>query len=192
MPHLCTRCRSVFEDGMDVLEGCPVCGWNKFLFVKSKDKIKEVRGALKASEIGGPCEPWPEGDGSLGKILKASPSGDIKTDLSKTDPMKKNPPKRGRRERSGRNERPMDRGRGTLGFIDLDSKKDISQKPPERKTEMHKIDEDKTLESIRMQEPGTYELNLPTLFERDELVMAVKEGTYLIDLNSAFKKSKKN
>ena len=36
---------------MDVLEGCPVCGWNKFLFVKSKDKIKEVRGALKASEI---------------------------------------------------------------------------------------------------------------------------------------------
>lgn len=43
-----------------------------------------------------------------------------------------------------------------------------------------------------MPEPGTYELNLPSLFEREELVMAIKEGTYLIDLSSAFKKSKKS
>jgi hypothetical protein len=40
--------------------------------------------------------------------------------------------------------------------------------------------------------PGTYELNLPSLFERDELIMAVKEGTYFIDLTSVFKKSKKD
>jgi predicted nucleic acid-binding Zn-ribbon protein len=48
------------------------------------------------------------------------------------------------------------------------------------------------LESVRITDPGTYELNLPTLFERDELIMAVKEGTYFIDLSSAFKKSKKD
>lgn len=48
------------------------------------------------------------------------------------------------------------------------------------------------LESIKITAPGTYELNLPTLFERDELIMAVKEGTYFIDLSSAFKKGKKN
>jgi predicted nucleic acid-binding Zn-ribbon protein len=35
-------------------------------------------------------------------------------------------------------------------------------------------------------------LNLPSLFERDELIMAVKEGTYIIDLTSAFKKGKKD
>lgn len=48
------------------------------------------------------------------------------------------------------------------------------------------------LESIKITAPGTYELNLPSLFERDELIMAVKDGTYFIDLTSAFKKGKKD
>ena len=52
--------------------------------------------------------------------------------------------------------------------------------------------EEKTLESVKITAPGTYELNLPSLFERDELIMAVKEGTYFIDLASVFKKSKKD
>lgn len=52
--------------------------------------------------------------------------------------------------------------------------------------------EGKALESIKITAPGTYELNLPSLFEREELIMAVKEGTYFIDLTSAFKKSKKD
>ncbi len=181
MPHMCTRCNSIFEDGMDVLEGCPVCGWNKFLFVKSKDKIQDVRGALKASEIGGPCEPWPEGDDSLRKILKSSPSQDRVTDR----------PKKVRKGGASRKERRNERATGKLGFIDLDSTKDRDQSPPDRGSEKPRHKEDKTLESIRMSEPGTYELNLPSLFERDELVMAIKEGTYLIDLSSAFKKSKK-
>jgi predicted nucleic acid-binding Zn-ribbon protein len=51
---------------------------------------------------------------------------------------------------------------------------------------------EKTLESVKITAPGTYELNLPSLFERDELIMAVKEGTYFIDLASVFKKSKKD
>jgi predicted nucleic acid-binding Zn-ribbon protein len=182
MPHMCTRCNSVFEDGMDVLEGCPVCGWNKFLFVKSKDKIKEVRGALKASEIGGPYEPWPEGDDSLRQILKASPRQDRKTDR----------PKEVRKDRASRKERRNENAKGKHGFFDIDSPKDRSQNSPARGSDKLRHDEDKTVESIRMPEPGTYELNLSSLFERDELVMAVKEGTYLIDLSSAFKKSKKD
>jgi len=52
--------------------------------------------------------------------------------------------------------------------------------------------QEKTLESVKITAPGTYELNLPSLFERDELIMAVKEGTYFIDLASVFKKSKKD
>jgi predicted nucleic acid-binding Zn-ribbon protein len=43
---------------------------------------------------------------------------------------------------------------------------------------------------VNISAPGTYELNLPSLFERDELIMAVKEGTYFIDLSSAFRKKK--
>jgi len=38
MPHKCTRCEHIFEDGDSViLTGCPNCGWNKFLYVKSSE-----------------------------------------------------------------------------------------------------------------------------------------------------------
>ena len=34
MPHKCTRCENIFKDGaVEILNGCPNCGWNKFLFV---------------------------------------------------------------------------------------------------------------------------------------------------------------
>jgi hypothetical protein len=54
------------------------------------------------------------------------------------------------------------------------------------------VKEGEKLESIKITAPGTYELNLPSLFKRDELIMAVKEGTYFIDLHSAFRKGKKD
>ena len=63
---------------------------------------------------------------------------------------------------------------------------------PPVKIEIQGKPEGKALESIKITAPGTYELNLPSLFERDELIMAVKEGTYFIDLSSAFKKGKKD
>jgi predicted nucleic acid-binding Zn-ribbon protein len=211
MPHMCTRCGSLFEEGMDILEGCPVCGWNKFLFVKSKEKIKEVRGALKASEIGGPYEPWPEGNDSLRKILKSDEARSRRTALEKEDRRAKSKEKRKPKDRTAKDRTakdrtakdrtakdrtdkdrtPTDRDERKHGFFDLDSDKDRSQDLPLQRPGKIRHQEDKTLESIRMSEPGTYELNLPSLFERDELVMAVKDGTYLIDLSSAFKKQKK-
>jgi predicted nucleic acid-binding Zn-ribbon protein len=191
MPHMCTRCGSLFEEGMDILEGCPVCGWNKFLFVKSKEKIKEVRGALKASEIGGPYEPWPEGNDSLREILRSDEDRGRITALGKEDRKGKTKEKRKSKKRTPEDRKPKVRGERTHGFFELDSGKDRSPDPPLQKPEKIRHQEDKTLESIRMSEPGTYELNLPSLFERDELVMAVKDGTYLIDLSSAFKKQKK-
>ncbi len=63
------------------------------------------------------------------------------------------------------------------------------ERRPEAK-ENDKVESTK-VESIRITAPGTYELNLPSLFEREELIMAVKEGTYLIDLTSAFRKGKR-
>jgi predicted nucleic acid-binding Zn-ribbon protein len=64
--------------------------------------------------------------------------------------------------------------------------------PSKKKLEEDHQSQEKTLESVKITAPGTYELNLPSLFERDELIMAVKEGTYFIDLASVFKKTKKD
>ncbi len=37
MPHKCTRCENIFRDGAAIiLNGCPKCGWNKFLYVKDE------------------------------------------------------------------------------------------------------------------------------------------------------------
>jgi len=47
------------------------------------------------------------------------------------------------------------------------------------------------IESIRILSPGQYELNLESLLERKEIVMALKEdGTYIVNLPSVFKKKK--
>ncbi len=42
MPHKCTRCESIFKDGAAIiLNGCPKCGWNKFLYVRD-EKVQET------------------------------------------------------------------------------------------------------------------------------------------------------
>ncbi|MCZ7380314.1 MAG: Zn-ribbon containing protein [Candidatus Methanoperedens sp.] len=47
------------------------------------------------------------------------------------------------------------------------------------------------VESVRIVSPGSYELNLESLLERDEIVMALKEdGTYIVHLPSVFEKKK--
>jgi predicted nucleic acid-binding Zn-ribbon protein len=47
------------------------------------------------------------------------------------------------------------------------------------------------IESIRIIENGTYDINLPLLLSRKELVMSREEGNYMVDLNSALKPQKK-
>jgi predicted nucleic acid-binding Zn-ribbon protein len=137
MPHICTRCNNVFSAGEDILKGCPVCGWKKFMFMR------------RATLSEGPVEPL---------ISKA---------MGVRVPPR-SPPDRPEPLIEAKTERPE------------------AAKAPEKPESQRE-----TLESIKITAPGTYELNLPTLFEREELIMAVKEGTYFIDLSSAFRKGKK-
>src|SRR3989338_5882226 len=44
------------------------------------------------------------------------------------------------------------------------------------------------LESIRVLEPGKYELDLVHLLKKDPLIIKLDEGKYMIDLPQAFKK----
>jgi uncharacterized protein len=147
MPHICTRCNNVFHKGDDILKGCPVCGWKKFLFTR---KIPgEIEGATQRPTI----------TKAMGVRMppkaEMQPLDDIK---EKSSPM-------------------------------VAAKEEI--RPAAKIDEIAATEESAKVESIRITAPGTYELNLPSLFEREELIMAVKEGTYLIDLTSAFRKGKK-
>ncbi len=133
MPHKCTRCESIFKDGAAIiLNGCPKCGWNKFLYVRGEGTLPPVK----------PGEP-PAIPPAASKFIK-----------------------------------------------EVD---ELLGKKPESKTESEPkpLEIGERVESVRILSPGSYELNLESLLERDEIVMALKEdGTYLVHLPSVFQKKK--
>jgi predicted nucleic acid-binding Zn-ribbon protein len=153
MPHICTRCNSVFDSGEDILKGCPNCGWKKFMFAK------KVPG---------------KGDEKQEQIITRAMGVRV-------------PPKGQRRELMPEHANEQE----THDPPRFDQERLSNAHHPVSIQDRSKA-ESKVLESIKITAPGTYELNLPSLFERDELIMAVKEGTYFIDLSSAFKKGKKD
>lgn len=137
MPHKCTKCENIFRDGAAViLNGCPKCGWNKFLYVRDENTQPAAPGEKK-------------GTGST------SPASQFIREVDEILGTKKDP-------------------------------------PAEKTEEVTKPEEigDK-VESVKILSSGSYELNLDSLLERDEIVMALKEdGTYLLHLPSVFQKKK--
>jgi predicted nucleic acid-binding Zn-ribbon protein len=138
MPHRCTRCGTIFEDGDSViLSGCPNCGWNKFLYVKEfEGSENQGRPALEEEKL--------DLESSLDEVVRSIDEA-------------------------------------------LSSEQEDKKKEPEAE---RKTDEDR-VESVRILGPGSYELNLDSLFERKELVMAIREeGSYALHLPSVFKQQK--
>ncbi|MFD1598396.1 OapC/ArvC family zinc-ribbon domain-containing protein [Halobellus rarus] len=69
MPHECTNCGRVFDDGSkEMLSGCPNCGGNKFQFRPSSatDSTDSTESPSKRSEPAGETEPDPRSRPSEG------------------------------------------------------------------------------------------------------------------------------
>lgn len=169
MPHICTRCNNVFDFGEDILKGCPSCGWKKFMFVKDKprDGGKKKPEEQLITEAMGVKRPPRSG---AERVPSAPALGVADYGEGSVKSKEKSRPERGR-PAGGIEDIRLETGRAAKERISKNAK---------------------ALESVKIMGPGTYELNLPSLFERDELIMAVKDGTYFIDLTSAFKKGKKD
>ncbi|MCX9084014.1 MAG: Zn-ribbon domain-containing protein [Candidatus Methanoperedens sp.] len=144
MPHKCTRCESIFKDGAAIiLNGCPKCGWNKFLYVRDETPVPEH--VVKTDAI--------------------ASSGQISPEASKF----------------------IQEVDDFLSVRDEPAKPEVNiKKEQETPKEIgHRV------ESIRIVSPGQYELNLESLLERKEIVMALKEdGSYIVHLPSVFKQKK--
>ena len=141
MPHRCTRCGTIFEDGDSViLSGCPNCGWNKFLYVKTEceDSENQEKLALEGQKL--------DLESSLDEVVR------------------------------------------NIDEALASEKESIKQEPEaERETDEERV------ESVRILGPGSYELNLDSLLERKELVMAIREeGSYALHLPSVFSQQKEN
>lgn len=192
MPHICTRCKNVFDSGEDILKGCPNCGWKKFMFVRkgqqdSRDSEAEpiINRAMGVRAPPGVTRKN-RSDGAVERMLAPQQSSQESAHAVPLSPNVQPPLKKKLEDAPSPH---PDEGH-------LENLQDLlkieGKAKSDGKGKSHEKSHEKTLESVKITAPGTYELNLPSLFERDELIMAVKEGTYFIDLASVFKKSKKD
>lgn len=139
MPHRCTRCGTIFEDGDSViLSGCPTCGWNKFLYVNKECEGSENQGrpALEEQKL--------DLESSLDEVVR-----------------------------------------------NIDEALASEQESVKQEPEAERETDEERVESVRILGPGSYELNLDSLLERKELVMAIREeGSYALHLPSVFSQQK--
>ncbi|MDD4332220.1 MAG: Zn-ribbon domain-containing protein [Methanosarcinaceae archaeon] len=153
MPHRCTKCGTLFEDGDPViLKGCSNCGWNKFLYVRKEQPHSENK-------------PRPNPSSSPGPTAKssASPLAEVVKHID-----------------------------AALALEASSSDSKIYKIDPKEEQETAPAAEEKRVESVRLINTGTYELNIEALLNRDELVVGYKEeGAYAVHLPSILKNQKK-
>ncbi len=145
MPHRCTKCGAVFEDGDSViLTGCPECKWNKFLYVKAEEVAVNTKPALEEDQP-------TASDWNIEERIAEKEGKSIDDMLEDID-------------------RALD--------SDDVNKKDLN---PDR------------VDSIRILDSGSYELNLGSIMENEEIVVGIKEeGQYAIDLPMILQQSGKS
>lgn len=170
MPHQCLKCGHIFEEGSSqLLKGCPQCGGNRFFF--TKQPLNEKERDIMSKEIG---------QDLTAKIMELA--------------VEKN----------------KDTFKGTEAWITLKPKdlrkmiKDqIEQETPEKEVKLNEpisddqrieiikkikaeADHSDTPETIGVEQPGKYNIDLKGLLEKEPIVIQ-KDGTYTIHLPSLFK-----
>jgi predicted nucleic acid-binding Zn-ribbon protein len=169
MPHQCLQCGHVFEDGSSqMFKGCPGCGGNRFFFTKQplNTEEREIISNQVSKDI--PT-----------KIMELAVEKNLETQKSTETWITIKP----------KDLRSMIEKR-----IDLQKK---PSEPPlveplsdeERQAIIKKIkaeaNHSNIPETIEVEQPGEYHINLKGLLEREPIVIN-KDGTYTIHLPSLF------
>ena len=162
MPHKCVSCGNVFEDGSDeIFDGCPDCGGNKFMFAKEVEEKSETSKDRNVTK-----------DRDVGEIIEAGPEQIPATDSQKTQGNLSQSETTEKREHGfGRDNQDGDEKPGSFEIPD----------PDELREELKD-----QFETIKIVEPGAYELNLMNLYDKDQKIIALQEdGKYQVSLPSA-------
>jgi predicted nucleic acid-binding Zn-ribbon protein len=207
MPHQCTNCGRGFDDGSkEMLSGCPNCGGNKFQF------RPEGVDAEPPSDAEPPEPPDPPGSDStvartVGKTAATvrdivgggeepavgaaqpdaadTPSPDptdtedaaqasARGEVVSPDELPSEPQGEGDHQF-----RPVDDGESAAAEDDSEDRPDLEELRQELNDQF---------ESIKVVEPGQYELNLMELYDREEYIVALEEdGRYSIQVPEAIR-----
>jgi predicted nucleic acid-binding Zn-ribbon protein len=211
MPHQCTNCARVFDDGSkEMLSGCPDCGGTKFQFHPTESDVpseptadppdppespgtessvaQTVGSAATAVRdlVGGDPGPQPADDGHAAPAADATSEEDAAQASARSDVV-------------GPDELPPAPERSYAPTTDPPSVASAASAEPEaeqateadpdpERPDLSELREELNdqFESIKVLEPGQYELNLMELYDRDEYIIALQEdGRYSIQVPDA-------
>ncbi|MFC6863309.1 Zn-ribbon domain-containing protein [Halomicroarcula sp. GCM10025817] len=219
MPHQCTNCARVFEDGSkEMLSGCPDCGGNKFQFQpsgadgpsppdtdaeppdppgpdssvartvgKTAATVRDFVGGSGPEGAGGPtpAETGGAADGAVpddGAAAAAEPGEDAAQASARGDVVSPDelPSDTAAETDEEHRFRPVGADPDPPEDPDGDSDRPDLQ-------ELRKELNDQ-FESIKVLEPGQYELNLMELYDREEYIVALQEdGRYSIQVPETYR-----
>ena len=211
MPHQCTNCGRTFDDGSkQMLSGCPDCGGNKFQFqprgttdepsATGPDAAPDATasgspgpadGATDTSSEAGPTaqstlESYPSSTGGATATGSASSTAEGDADIieAPAEPIEAGPDVEDRAQASARrsvvSEDELPPASGPSGHEAPDAPSEEPERPDlaQLRKELNE-----QFESIKILQPGEYELNLMELYDRDEYIIALEEdGRYVIDV----------
>jgi len=170
MPHQCLKCGHIFEEGSSqLLKGCPACGGNRFFF--TKQPLNQTERDVMSKEIG---------QDLTTRIMELAIEKNKDT-CKGTETWIRLKPKDLRKIMEDQIEKEEPEKEMSLGEpISDDKRKAIIEKI---KAE---IDHSDTPETIGVEQPGKYNIDLKGLLEKEPIVIQ-KDGTYTIHLPSLFK-----
>jgi uncharacterized protein len=173
MPHQCLKCGYVFEEGSSqLLKGCPGCGGNRFFF--TKQPLNETERDIMSKEMG---------QDLTTRIMELAIEKNKDNIHKGTETWIRLKPKDLRKiiENQIEKEEPV-KEISPVAPISDDKRKAIIEKI---KAE---VDHSDTPETIGVEQPGKYNIDLKGLLEKEPIVIQ-KDGTYTIHLPSLFKMS---
>ena len=177
MPHQCLKCGRVFEEGSSqLLKGCPDCGGNRFFFTKEplgeteRDLIsQEVSEDINAKIMELLIEHDQDSLVKQGKWISIKPREIRKMLKEKISEQEGDSKDEGALPEEEGKDLPKDTVRNNV----------LEQIKKE-------IDKTDVPETIDIEKPGQYTIDLKGLLEKEPIVIQ-KDGTYMIHLPSVFK-----
>ncbi len=184
MAHRCMDCQNIVDGrAIDLTKGCPICGCKKFEYVRTKKPQKpKITVAEYVSQLAS-SEPQPK------------PEPEIKPEELGIDRVKTAGESSKAHHRSAA-ENVIDLNRRSAAenarVLEQHNEADtIEPEPAAAPKAPAKKGHNDRIESVRILEKGHYDINLPVLLNRKELVMSKEDGVYIVDLPSALKPPRK-
>lgn len=173
MPHQCLKCGKVFEEGSSqLLKGCPDCGGNRFFFTKKP--LDELERQKITQEVGQDIN---------SAIMEMIETDDKELADKKGDWVNIKPKhiRKAMKKQMSKKSRVSPNKKENIDVVTgEDYRKSIIEKI------QSEVDHSDTPETIDIEKPGKYKLDLKGLLEEEPIIIQ-KDGSYTIHLASIFK-----